>query len=174
MSTIISTLCYLNSSENAQTIFFGLASGRPISWPLYVRLFNFIQSIFQTKYVCHHYTCASVLTLQVVAEWCHDQLAEWCHVFRETYLSLDRNLPSKPIQWFITKTGILPHRASSTCDKKLSIRTSIQFYTICFPNKICMPPLYMHISTYSSGGGWVAPWSIWLSDAMYFVIHISL
>ena len=50
----------------------------------YVHLFNFIQSIFQTKYVSTANTHASLPTHQLAAE-------QWCHVFRHTYLSLSRS-----------------------------------------------------------------------------------
>ena len=86
---------------------------------------NFIINF--TNKICIHcqYTC--VITYSSVGSW-----AMMPCVSSYISLHLDLNLPCKPIQWFITKTGILPHRASSTCDKKLSKRTSIN-HNLSFP-----------------------------------------
>ena len=93
----------------------------------YIRTSIQFHSINFPNKICIHcqYTC--IITYSSVGSW-----AMMPCVSSYISLSPDLNLPCKPIQWFITKTGILPHRASSTCDKKLSKRTSIN-HNLSFP-----------------------------------------
>ena len=89
----------------------------------YIRTSIQFRLIYFPNKICIHcqYTC--IITYSSVGSW-----AMMPCVSSYISLYLDLNLPRKPIQWFITKTEILPHRASSTCDRKHSIRTSISIH----------------------------------------------
>ena len=105
-----------------------LMNGCPdIAWRTYIRTSIQFHSINIPIKICIRWQLPCIITYSSTTTWA---MMPW----HSSYISLsDLHLPSKPKQWFITKTVSLPHRDSSTCDKNTAY-VHLSKFILCIPN----------------------------------------